>query len=206
MGFYEKTVVPYCVEFGCGIPALAPKRKQVSASLHGTVLEIGFGSGLNLPYLPRDVTRVLAVDPSERGRRIGKHRIAACSAVLEFVGLDAEQIRAESASADCALCTFTLCTIPDPVRALREVKRILKPEGRLFFLEHAQAPDASVRGWQDRLNGLQRVLCGGCNLNRDIAHLIERAGFKLEALESGYLAPLPKTHAFLVAGSAARAS
>jgi len=202
MGFYGDVVVPYCIELSCGTKQLDPERQKVVAGLHGTALEIGFGSGLNLPHLPPAVTKLLAVDPSERARRIGKKRIAAVSCTLELVGLDAEVIQAPDASADSALSTFTLCTIPDAVRALREVKRILKPGGRLFFLEHGRAPDSGVARWQDRLNGVQQVVAGGCNINRDIPQLLRDAGFELVSLEARYFPKTPRTHGYLYSGSA----
>lgn len=202
MGFYGDKIVPYCVELGCGTKALIPDRRKVVADLHGTVLEIGFGSGLNVPHLPQTVTRLLAVDPSERARGIGHKRIAAAHCPIRFIGRDAERIQTEDASADAALCTFTLCTIPEAERALREVRRVLKPNGRLHFLEHGRAPDASVARWQDRLNGMQKVLAGGCHLNRDIPALLQGAGFLVQSLEAAYHPKLPRTHGYLYRGSA----
>jgi ubiquinone/menaquinone biosynthesis C-methylase UbiE len=202
MSFYDDVVVPYCIELSCGVKALAPYREKATAGLHGIVLEIGFGSGMNLPYMPKAVTRVLAVDPSERARRIGRRRIDAARCPVEFVGLEAESIRAERASADCALSTFTLCTIPDVARALEQVRRIVRPGGRLHFVEHGRAPDAGVAHWQDRLNGIQRFACGGCNLNRDIPALVRAAGFTIESLDTGYMKPAPPTHGYLFSGAA----
>jgi SAM-dependent methyltransferase len=202
MGFYDDVIVPYCIELSCGMKALAPLRDKVCADLHGTVLEIGFGSGMNLPYMPGAVTRVLAVDPSERARRIGRRRIEAARVPIDFVGLGAEAIRADSASADCALSTFTLCTVPDVARALAEVRRILRPGGRFFFVEHGRAPDAGVARWQDRLNGIQRATCGGCNLNRDVPALLRAAGFAIDTLDASYMKPAPPTHAYMFSGSA----
>lgn len=202
MGFYNDVVVPYCIELSCGMKALAPEREKVALALEGRVLEIGFGSGLNLPYYPRAVSEVLAVDPSERARRIGRRRIESARAPVTFIGLDAERIDAPDASADAALCTFTLCTIPDAARALREVKRILKPGGQLHFLEHGRAPDASVARWQDRLNGIQRAIAGGCNVNRDMRALLEGAGFRLDRLDAAYFPKMPRTHGYLYSGAA----
>jgi ubiquinone/menaquinone biosynthesis C-methylase UbiE len=202
VGFYNDIVVPYCIELGCGVKELVPERQKITSGLAGRVLEIGFGSGLNLPYYPNEVSEVLAVDPSERARRIGRHRIANAHTPITFIGLDAERIDAPDASADAALCTFTLCTIPDAARALQEVKRILKPGGRLHFLEHGRAPDASVARWQDRLNGMQRVICGGCNVNRNMRELLESAGFELETLSADYFPKMPRTHGFLYSGIA----
>jgi ubiquinone/menaquinone biosynthesis C-methylase UbiE len=166
------------------------------------VLEIGFGSGLNLPLLPAAVARVLAVEPSQTARRLGQKRIAAATCAVDFIGLDAERIAAQTDSADCALSTFTLCTIDDVAGALREVRRILKPGGAFLFVEHGRAPDPRTLRWQDRLNGLQRFLCGGCNLNRDIPALLRAAGFELRELDEGYVPDMPRTHAYFYTGVA----
>jgi ubiquinone/menaquinone biosynthesis C-methylase UbiE len=202
MNLYERHVVPYLVELGCGMKALRPLREKATTGLHGSVLEIGFGSGLNVPYYPGEVRSVLAVDPSETARRIGQKRIASARCQIVPVGLNAERIEAADASADTALSTFTLCTIDDVPRALSEVRRILKPGGRLHFLEHGRAPDAAVARWQERLNGVQRALCGGCNLNRQIAALLERAGFRIESLEASYVPDAPRTHGYVSLGIA----
>ena len=202
MGFYGDVVLPYCIDLSCGMKALVPERRKVTAELSGRVLEIGFGSGLNLPYLPAAVSELLAVDPSQRARRIGQKRMGAVPFPITFVGLDAERIDCAAHSADAALSTFTLCTIPDAQEALREVKRILKPKGRLHFLEHGRAPDPSIARWQDRLNGMQRRIAGGCNLNRDIGALLESAGFRVDRLEAAYFPKMPRTHGYLYTGVA----
>jgi len=202
MGWWEELVVPWCIELSCGAKAISAERATVTPGLAGVVLEIGFGSGLNLPHYPAGVTRVLAVDPSERARRIGRKRIEAAPFPVESVGLDAESIRLDSRCADAALSTFTLCTIPEAERALAEVKRVLKPGGRLHFLEHGRAPDARVARWQDRINGIQRAVAGGCNLNRAIPELVRSAGFEIESVESYYVAGAPYTHAYFYRGSA----
>lgn len=202
MGFYSDAIVPYCIEFSCGIKALAPERRKATAGLSGRVLEIGFGSGLNLPHLPESVSEVLAVDPSGRARKLGKKRIDGASCAVTFVGLDAERIDCADASADAALSTFTLCTIADAVRALQEVRRILRPGAHLHFLEHGRAPDAKVARWQERLNGMQRAIAGGCNINRDMRQLLEQGGFRIESFEAAYFPGMPRTHGYLCSGVA----
>lgn len=202
MSFYEDFILPWCIDWSCGVKALVPERAKVAAGLHGTVLEIGFGSGLNLPLLPAAVTRLLAVDPSRRARRIAERRIAAARCPVDFVGLDAQTIQLDDACADAALSTFTLCTIPDAVHALREIRRVLKPGGRLFFLEHGRAPDRGVARWQDRLNRMQQVTAGGCNINRDIPALLTEAGFQTGPVDAAYFAKMPRTHGYLYSGSA----
>ncbi len=202
MGFYSEFVLPYGIDFTCGMKELAPERARVCQGLAGRVLEIGFGSGLNLRHYPETVSEVLAVDPSGVARRIGRRRIERARCPVHFVALDAEQIAVDDRSADTALSTFTLCTIPDASRALAEVKRILRPGGRLHFLEHGRAPDAGVARWQDRLNGLQRAIAGGCQLNRDMRQLVEGAGFRIESLAAAYFPKMPRTHGYLYAGVA----
>jgi ubiquinone/menaquinone biosynthesis C-methylase UbiE len=200
MGFYRDRVLPHCIDVACGLRELIPARQKLAQELRGTVLEIGFGSGLNLPYLPSNVTRVLAVEPSERARSIAKKRIESATCPVQFVGLDAEVLQVPDASADAALSTFTLCTIPDVLRALREVRRTLRAGGRLYFLEHGRAPEASIARWQDRLNGLQSRICGGCQLNRDIPVLLEQAGFVVETVDATYIPRTPRTHGYVYSG------
>jgi SAM-dependent methyltransferase len=202
MSFYDKHILPRIIDLACGIPVLTPARQKVVHQATGTVLEIGFGSGLNLPLLPAAVTRVLAVDPSETAQKLGRKRIEAARCPIDFIGLDAVRIKAETHSADSALSTFTLCTIDDVAAALREVRRILKPGGKFLFVEHGRSPDAGTLRWQDRLNPLQQTLCGGCNLNRDIAGLVRDAGFELRELEQGYAKDVPRTHGYLYSGVA----
>jgi ubiquinone/menaquinone biosynthesis C-methylase UbiE len=202
VGLYNDFVLPWCIDLSCGVKALAPARARVTAELYGTVLEVGFGSGLNLPFMPPAVTRVLAVEPSERARRIAQKRVHQAQCQVQYVGLDAQRVQLDDAVADCALSTFTLCTIPDVEGALHEIKRILKPGGRLFVLEHGLAPDAGIARWQARLNGMQRVIAGGCTLNRDIRGVLARAGFVADGITSDYFAEMPRTHGYLYAGSA----
>lgn len=154
--------------------------------LTGEVLEIGFGTGLNLPHLPAAVTRLRAVDPMERGRVLAADRLAASSVTVDFVGLDGESLALDDHSVDSALSTWTLCSVPDAVTAVREIARVLRPGGTLRFAEHGASPDIRVRRWQDRLNGVQQRVACGCNMNRDIPSIIEAGGMTIESLDTFY--------------------
>lgn len=202
MGFYDDFVVPYCVELGCGSKNLRPERQKAAEGLEGRVLEIGFGSGLNVGLYPSSVSRILGVEPSTRARKIGRKRIDGSAQPIEFVGLDAQRLALDDDSVDSALSTFTLCTIPEAEQALAEVRRVLVKGGRLHFLEHGRAPDAKVARWQDRLNGIQQKIAGGCNLNRDIRGLVERSGFRIESLDAAYFPKMPRPMGFLYSGKA----
>lgn len=177
-------------------------RGEVCAPLAGEVLEIGFGTGLNLPHLPATVTRLLAVDPMQRGRALAKDRLAATSVPVEFLGLDGESIPLADASVDAALATWTLCSIPDPVAAVREIRRVLRPGGTFHFVEHGQAPDDSVRRWQDRFNPIQRRMACGCNLNRDIPAIVTDGGMEPGDVTTYYAKGDPKIMGWMYQGIA----
>ena len=183
LGVYVDQVLPRLIDKALASAEMMKLRGRVAEGLHGRVLEIGFGSGLNMGVLPAEVTQLLAVDPAVVGQKLAADRIAASSVPVEFVGLNGERIEVGDASCDSALCTWTLCTIPDAGSAVREVKRILKPGGVLHFVEHGLAPDtaASTQRWQHRLNPVQKKLFGGCNLDRDMQMLLEVNGFEVEA-------------------------
>jgi ubiquinone/menaquinone biosynthesis C-methylase UbiE len=187
MGIWSDQVVPRLTDTMLGNAAVRRRRARATEGLHGTVLEIGFGSGLNVPVYPDAVERVLAVDPSGVGRELAAARIRESSVPVEFVGLDGQQIPLADGSADAALSTFTLCTIPDASRALAEVRRVLRPGGRFHFLEHGLCPDPGVARWQHRCNGVQQRLAGGCNLDRPVDRLVADAGFEIEHLENDFL-------------------
>ncbi len=177
-------------------------RAAVCAPLTGEVLEIGFGTGLNLPHLPPSVTRLRAVDPLERGRDLAAERLAASDVVVEFVGLDGQTLELEDDSVDSALSTWTLCTIPDAAAAVREIGRVLRPGGTFHFAEHGRAPDANVQKWQDRLNGLQRRVACGCNMNRPITTIIEDGGMTITSLDTFYAKGDPKVLGWTYQGTA----
>ena len=177
MGWYRDQVLPRCNNILLGGRDLTPARARVAADLAGKVLEIGFGSGLNVPHYPAAVTLVQAVDPATVGRKLAARRLAASQVPVEFIGLDGQALPLESASVDHVLITWTMCTIPDVDSALREMHRVLRPGGQVHFVEHGRSPDPGVARWQDRLTPLQRRLFGGCHLNRPIDRLLSRAGY-----------------------------
>jgi SAM-dependent methyltransferase len=186
VGIYRERILPHIIDRACGTPELKDWRAQVAAGLSGTVVEIGFGSGLNVAAYPDDVEIVYAVEPAEVARRLAEPRIAAGRVTVEHVGLDGQQIPLADASCDGALSTFTLCTIPDVRAALAELRRVVRPGGRFHFLEHGLAPDPGVAKWQRRIEPAQRRLADGCHLTRDPAELVTAAGFELEQLSSRY--------------------
>jgi SAM-dependent methyltransferase len=204
MGFYATHVLPRLVDLGCSSKLIAAERARCLAGVSGRVIEIGFGSGLNLPHYPPAVERCVGIDPSGQAAKLARGRIAAAPFPVEVLPLSAEKLPAEDHAFDAAVSTFSLCTIPDAGAALAEVRRVLEPGGRLFFLEHGRAPDASVRRWQRRLNGLQGRLFGGCHLDREIDRLVAGAGFEIEALDAHYGRGAPKPFAFLYGGVARR--
>jgi SAM-dependent methyltransferase len=203
VGLYREHVVPRLVERTCGSAGFDRWRTKATGGLVGRVVEVGFGSGLNMGLYPPEVTRVLAVEPALVARQRASRRIAAGSVPVEFVGLDGQQLPLEDASCDGALFTFTLCTVADPARALGEVYRVLRPGGSLHFLEHGLSPDAGVAKWQHRMEPLQRRLADGCHLTRSAPTLVEDAGFELTRLEQRYVRG-PKPWCYFSVGAAAR--
>lgn len=201
VGFYRERILPRCIDLMLGNKEFAKVRRMATDGLHGDVLEIGFGSGLNLPHLPREVTSVWTVDPSPGAMRLAAKRIVASNIPVRTGGLDGARLELPDERFDAALSTMTLCTIPDVVTALREVRRVLKPGSALHFAEHGLAPDAKVARRQDRFNGLQNRIAGGCNLNRDIPALLRAAGFELDELSNFYLDG-PKLLGYMSVGKA----
>jgi len=192
MGFYGERIVPRIINVACGGQWLEPLRRRACAGLAGEIVEIGFGSGRNVPFYPPAVTRVAAVEPSGAGWQLAASRIAAARATIERAGLDGQALPFADASYDGALSTWTLCTIPDAVAALREVRRVLRPGATLHFLEHGLAPDEPVRRWQRRLSPLHERLAGGCRLTQPVAELVAAAGFTVTGLQTFYQPRVPR--------------
>lgn len=203
MGLYRRQVVPRLVELACASGDLDRFRSRVCEGLTGRVVEIGFGSGLNIGHYPAEVDQVLAVEPSSVARRRAGRRVAASAVPVLHAGVDAGGLELESESCDTALSTFTLCTVVDPRLALAELHRVLRPGGRLHFLEHGLAPEPDVAAWQRRLEPFQRRLADGCHLTRDPLALVGAAGFDVERVDQTY-AKGPRPWSYLSVGVATR--
>ena len=205
MSFYVERVFPHLMNKVMDTPQTRQARTEVCAGLAGDVVEIGFGTGHNLPYLPDAVTRVRAVEPLGAGVRLAGERIAASPVPVEISGLDGQALPFEDASADAVLCTWSLCSIPDPVQAAREVRRVLRPGGQLHFAEHGKAPDAGVLTWQRRLNPVQKRFAAGCHLDRDIPAILAAAGLQVEHVTHRYEKGMPRVFGSLYLGTAVAA-
>ena len=203
MSFYERHVLPHFINCACGSRPIMRQRQKVVPAATGTVLEIGIGTGLNLPYYDAQrVERLIGLDPSERSWELAGERAAQLEFPVEFIGLPGEEIPLADRSVDTIVMTYSLCTIPEPLAALAGMRRVLRPGGRLLFVEHGRAPDASVRRWQDHLNRPWGAIAGGCHLNRDIPALLQDGGFQTDQLETMYLPSTPRFAGFNFWGSA----
>ena len=187
MGFYEDRILPRVIDIALG-RAMEPVRADIAAGLSGEVLEVGFGSGRNIPHLPPGVTRLLAVDPAVHGRRLAARRLAETSIPVEFIGLDGQWLALPDESVDHVLVTWTLCTIPDVDRALGEMHRVLRPGGALHFVEHGRSPHPTSARRQERITPWWGKVAGGCHLDRAIPDLIAAAGFDVGQVRSDRLA------------------
>lgn len=188
MNFYDKYILPKVVHFTCSMNPNMRQREKVVPLAKGQVLEIGFGSGLNLPFYDlAKVNHLWGLDPSLEMWAIAKENVQDFSINFEFLQAPAEEIPLDSTSVDTIVVTYTLCTIPDVLPALQDMRRVLKPGGKLIFCEHGEAPDEKVQRWQNRLNPIWKKLGGGCNLNRKIPSLLVEAGFKIQVLDTMYI-------------------
>lgn len=204
MGFYHHYVFPRLLDLAMASPMLRRPRDRTLAPARGRILEIGFGTGRNLGHYPPGVRRIEAIDPDLDLDRLSLPRIAHASIDVDFHHLNAEHLPFEAARFDTVVSTFTLCSIPDVVHALGEVRRVLKPGGQFLFLEHGRAPDANVVRWQDRLNRLWMPLAGGCQLNRPVRELVAEAGLEIGPVQHYYLERTPKFVGYLTEGVATK--
>jgi ubiquinone/menaquinone biosynthesis C-methylase UbiE len=204
MRLYAEYLLPRLTHLAMRNKAAAAERGKLVPAASGTVLEIGIGSGLNVPYYGPAVEALYGVDPSRELWRLGRARAEKAPFPIHFLPVSAERIPLEDASIDTAVSTWVLCTIPDLRQALGEIRRVLKPGGRFIFIEHGAAPQAGVRVWQDRLTPIWRRIAGNCHMNRAIDLLVTEAGFDLERLDASY-ARGPRLLAYLFRGIAHRA-
>jgi len=203
MGFYNRHIMPRFVNLACSSGQMKKIRSKTVPLAEGRVLEIGFGSGHNLPFLnPEKIEHYWALEPDEQIRKLAQQRLQDTPLSPEFLGLEAEAIPLEDDSADTVLITFTMCTIPLVEKALGEMRRVLKPGGRLLFAEHGAAPDDNVAQWQSRIEPVWKRLGGGCHLTRKPLTLLEQNGFTLESSESLYVPKAPRFAGFVSYGIA----
>ncbi len=196
MSFYENHILPHVINCACGLSAIEKQRAKVVPQAEGRVLEIGMGSGLNLKhYDGKKVSHLWGLEPSEGMRQKAQKNLHESGLNVEWLSLGSESIPLENESADTVVLTYTLCTIEQELAALAQMRRVLKPGGKLIFCEHGEASDESIKKWQTRINPVWRRIAGGCHLNKPIVDLIRSAGFQIETLDQGYI-PGPKVAAY----------
>ena len=201
MGFYQNNIVPHLISLAMQNKNLATYRGRVVPAAEGRVLEIGIGSGLNLPFYSSAAQQVIGLDPSAKLLATARDAARSGAIPVDFIEGSAQAIPLETASVDTVVMTWTLCSIPDPTRALHDMRRVLRPSRSLLFVEHGRAPDPNVVRWQDRLTPIWKRLGGGCHLNRAMITLIEGVGFRLDRVATGYMTG-PKPMTFMYEGSA----
>ena len=201
MSFYENHLLPHVINFAMRNRQLLRYRRRVTSAAIGRVLEIGIGSGLNLPLYQTRVSEIVGLEPASRLLAMAQRTANTCTVPVTLIEGSAESIPLDAHSIDTVVTTWTLCTIPHAIAALQEMRRVLRSDGQLLFVEHGRSPDQNVRKWQDRLTPAWKCVGGGCHLNRPIQELIESAGFSIEQLETGYMKG-PKPMTFMYEGRA----
>jgi len=203
MSFYDDKILPHLMHLGCGTKPFLKQREKVVPLAEGRILEIGMGSGINIPYYnPDKVEKLWGLEPSEGMRAKAESRVQFALFDFEWLSLPSEEIPLEEKSVDTIVLTYTLCTIPDWLAAVRQMRRVLKPGGKLLFSEHGKAPDIAVRKWQNRINPLWKKIVGGCHLNRDIPQLLREGGFEIKEMNTLYVPSTPKVTGFTYWGYA----
>ena len=204
MSLYEKYILPKLLDFCCGMEGFQNKRSQIVPLAHGRILEIGIGSGLNFDHYNFDkVEEIIGVDPAVSSVAMARSRSSQYNSKISFIESSAESIDLPSNTFDCVVIGYSLCTIPNPLKALAEARRLMKPEGSLFFMEHGLSPEQNIQKWQHRLTPGWKKIGGGCNLNRDIENLISSSGFQFKSLSKKYIKG-PKIAAFQYCGEAVK--
>lgn len=205
MGFYAEKILPYLLDWSLSRPMLVKYRQECLAHVYGEVLEIGFGTGLNLPYYPAEVRRIVTVDANPGVHKLAQARIQRSSITVEHQVLSGEKLPMANQTFDTVVSTFTLCTIPDVAGALKEIYRVLKPGGQYLFVEHGLSNEAKIQLWQRRLTPLQKMIAGGCHLDRNIRFLVAQQ-FETLQITEGYVEAAPKISSYFYQGSAIKAS
>ena len=201
MGFYSNFIVPYCIDFSMSGEPLDRYRRQLLQDVSGEILEIGFGTGLNLPHYPDGVEKITTIDPNPGMKKIARSRIADSDITVDYRTLNGESLPMDDGSFDSVVCTWTLCSIPQADRAISEVYRLLKPGGKFFFIEHGISQELQIQVWQNRLTPIQKIIADGCHLNRNIKSLVEQK-FDNVTVEQFYAPKLPKVFGYMYRGIA----
>lgn len=204
MSLYSRHIFPHMLDWIMSQPAFSAAREELLATVEGDVLEIGFGTGLNLAYYPETVDTLTTVDVNPGVHRLAEKRLASSSLPVKFELISGEHLPMPDNSYDAVVSTWTLCSIPDVLSALKEIRRVLKPDGKFFFVEHGLSPDPSIAKWQHRLTPIQKVIGDGCHLNRDTLKLIEQAGMKTQSYRQFEAEGLPAIGAFMTLGIAVK--
>ena len=203
MSFYDDKILPHVIHLACGTQPILKQREKIVPQAEGRILEIGMGSGINIGYYnPDKVEKLWGLEPSIGMRQKAKNRVAAAPFELEWLDLPGEEIPLDNNSVDTVVLTYTLCTIPDWLSAVKQMRRVLKPGGKLLFSEHGKAPDAVVKKWQDHINPFWMKIAGGCHLNRDIPQLLTEGGFNVRDIDTLYIPKTPKVAGFTYWGYA----